>query len=68
MTLYIVLAIAVFVLGLWIGLGAPGWPYKPEGGRQHLQKRAINPVAWGRTPKRDRLTPRTPGDRKLRLR
>jgi hypothetical protein len=43
-------AILALGVGIWIGLGAPGWPHKPAapGSRRRLQKRPINPVAWGR--------------------
>ena len=68
MGVYIIVAIVVFSAGVWIGVGAPGWPYKPEGGRRHTEKRPINPVAWGKTPGRERLKPRTPGERRIRLR
>jgi hypothetical protein len=68
MTLYVILAILVFSLGIWIGVGAPGWPHKPEGGRRHTQKRPLNPVAWGRTPGRERQRPRAPGERRIKLR
>jgi hypothetical protein len=68
MSSQVVLAILVFAVGLWIGVGAPGWPNKGEGGRRHTQKRSINPIAWGRTPGRERQRPRAPGDRKIRLR
>jgi hypothetical protein len=60
-----VLALA---LGIWIGLGAPGWPWPPEPRSRRLQKRDINPIAWGRTSGRERLTPRRPEDRRPRLR
>jgi hypothetical protein len=65
---YVLLAIAVFALGLWIGVGAPGWPVKAEGGRRRLEKRPINPIAWGRTPGRERQKPRSAGERKIKLR
>jgi hypothetical protein len=64
---YVLLAIAVFGVGVWIGVGAPGWPYKAEA-RRSLEKRPINPIAWGRTPGRDRPRPRTPGERRIKLR
>lgn len=61
-----ILALAV---GVWVGLGAPGWPWQPEGRSSKLERRPINPIAWGRTGKRDRLKVRTPEDRqKLNLR
>jgi hypothetical protein len=65
---YVLGALVVFCLGVWIGVGAPGWPWKPDGGRRHLEKRAINPIAWGRTPGRERPRPRVPGERRIRLR
>jgi hypothetical protein len=48
--LAIFVAFLALVLGVWIGLGAPGWPHKnPAGGRRRrLEKRPINPIAWGR--------------------
>ena len=61
-------AIAVFGIGLWIGVGAPGWPHKPEGGRRHREHRSINPIAWGRTPGRERQRPRSSDERRIRLR
>jgi hypothetical protein len=62
-------AVLIFALGIWIGVGAPGWPWKPEGGgRRHTQRRPINPVAWGRTPGRERQRPRSASERKIRLR
>jgi len=68
MTNFLILAVIVFAIGIWIGVGAPGWPVKPEGGRRHTQKRSLNPAAWGRTPGRKRQTPRVPGERKIKLR
>lgn len=68
MTQYIIGAIAVFVTGLWIGIGAPGWPTKPDGGRRHVRTRPINPIAWGRTPGRERQRPKSAEDRKIQLR
>lgn len=65
---YAIVAGLVFVTGLWIGVGAPGWPHKPEGGRRHTHRRSINPIAWGRTPNRERQRPRIPGERRIRLR
>jgi hypothetical protein len=67
MNLYIILAGAVFAVGIYIGVGAPGWPVKPSG-RRHYERRSLNPIAWGRTPGRERQKPRTPGERKIRLR
>jgi hypothetical protein len=68
MSTQVIIAIAVFAVGLWIGVGAPGWPFNAEGGRRHTEKRHLNPIAWGRTPGRERQRPRAPGDRKIRLR
>lgn len=68
MNTLVVLSISIFVIGLWIGVGAPGWPIKPEGGRKHIHKRSINPIAWGRTPGRERQRPRRTDERKIRLR
>jgi hypothetical protein len=65
---FAMLAVLVFVLGLWIGVGAPGWPWKIEGGRRHRHRRSINPVAWGRTPGRERQKPRSASERRVRLR
>ena len=66
---FMISAVAVFVLGLWIGVGAPGWPWKPEGGRRHTEKRNINPIAWGRTPRRERQKPRSAEERRrIRIR
>ena len=65
---FIIGAIAVFVVGLWIGVGAPGWPTKPDEGRRHVQRRPINPIAWGRTPGRDRQRPKSTGERRIQLR
>ncbi len=41
-------AVLVLILGIWIGIGAPGWPHKPVYRRRHTQKRPLNPVQWGR--------------------
>ncbi len=43
-------AILVLALGIWIGVGAPGWPHKPIYRRRHTEKRPLNPIAWGRRP------------------
>ncbi len=64
---FFTLAIAVFAIGIWIGVGAPGWPVKPEGTKR-LRKRPINPIAWGRTPGRDRQRPRGVDERRIRIR
>lgn len=64
---FIVIAVLIFALGIWIGVGAPGWPYNKETGRRHTERRSINPVAWGRTPGRERQRPRAVGERRIRL-
>ncbi|MGH7457828.1 MAG: hypothetical protein ACREKN_01935 [Longimicrobiaceae bacterium] len=52
--------IAGFAAGVWIGLGAPGWPHRERRSSargRRLQKRPLNPVAWGRrrhTSRRER--------------
>lgn len=61
-------AVLALGLGIWIGLGAPGWPVPPEGRSRRLKKRSINPVAWGRTGSRERLSPRSREERRERLR
>jgi hypothetical protein len=68
MAVFLVLSVIVFAVGLWIGVGAPGWPYHNDEGRRHTETRSINPIAWGRTPGRQRQKPRSPGDRRIRLR
>lgn len=45
-------------LGIYVGLGAPGWPVPPEARSRRLEKRALNPFAWGRTTRRERLSSR----------
>ena len=64
---FVIVAVLVFAIGIWIGVGAPGWPHKSEAGRRHTEKRHINPIAWGRTPGRERQRPRSPGERRIRL-
>ena len=66
--LAIVGAVLALAVGFWIGLGAPGWPVPPEPRSRRLQKRAINPVGWGRGTRRERLAPRTAEERRHRLR
>jgi hypothetical protein len=68
MSVFLVSAAAVFGVGLWIGVGAPGWPHREEGGRRHTEKRALNPIAWGRTPGRERQRPRSSSERRIKLR
>lgn len=65
---FTILAVAIFGIGLWIGVGAPGWPHKPQERRRHREHRSINPIAWGRTPGRERQRPRSIGERRIRLR
>jgi len=62
------ISIVVFVIGLWIGVGAPGWPHKDDGRRRHTKLRTINPIAWGRTSGRERQKPKTVGQRRINLR
>jgi hypothetical protein len=61
---FTVLAVVVFAVGLWIGVGAPGWPHKPDDGRRHRTQRSLNPIAWGRTPGRERQRPRSAEERR----
>jgi hypothetical protein len=68
MIVYTLLAAAVFGTGIWIGVGAPGWPVKTERRRSRLERRSINPIAWGRTPGRERQRPRSASERKIKLR
>ncbi len=68
MTSFLVVSVIVFAIGLWIGVGAPGWPHNEDNDRRHTQRRPLNPIAWGRTPGRDRQRPRLPGERRFRLR
>jgi hypothetical protein len=44
-------ALIALAVGIWLGLGAPGWPHKeakPGSTRRRLEKRNINPIAWTR--------------------
>lgn len=66
--LLIIGAIVALLVGVYIGLGAPGWPVPPEARSRRLEKRNINPVAWGRGGRRERLSPRSRDDRRSRLR
>jgi hypothetical protein len=45
------LAALALGVGIWIGLGAPGWPHREllPGSRRRLEKRPLNPIAWGRS-------------------
>lgn len=61
-------AVAALGVGIWIGLGAPGWPVPPRPSSRRLEKREINPIAWGRSGQRERLRPRSREDRRPRLR
>lgn len=44
------LSVLALGIGIWIGIGAPGWPHKEEKnrGRRHRDERPINPISWGR--------------------
>ena len=61
-------AVLALAIGVWIGLGAPGWPYHQDGPRRHTEKRNLNPIAWGRTPSRERLRVKRPEERRPKLR
>lgn len=61
-------SVLALLIGIYIGLGAPGWPVKPEARTRRLEKRSLNPVAWGRGSSRERLSPRNRDDRRPRLR
>jgi hypothetical protein len=65
MTNFILFGIVVFAVGVWIGVGAPGWPVKPDERRRHTRHRSVNPIAWGRTSNRERKRPRNPGERRF---
>jgi hypothetical protein len=44
-------AVAALCLGVWIGVGAPGWPSKPgprdaRSFRRRYPRRSLNPVDW----------------------
>ena len=67
-TLLVLGAVLALGIGVYIGLGAPGWPSEPDGQRKHTERRPLNPIAWGRTSNRDRLRVRTPEERRPRLR
>jgi hypothetical protein len=66
--LLIVGAVVALLIGVYIGLGAPGWPVPPEAHSRRLEKRNINPIAWGRSSSRERLSPRRKDERRIRLR
>ena len=65
MSILIVIAVVVFFIGLWAGLGAPGAPRSPEESRRHTRSRALNPVARVRAGSRSRRIPRKPGERRF---
>ena len=67
-TMMIAGAVLALVIGIYIGLGAPGWPVKPDARSRRLEKRNINPIAWGRTSSRERVSPRHRDPRRPRLR
>lgn len=67
-TLQIVGAVLALAIGLWAGAGAPGWPWRPPTARRHTELRDVNPISWGRRTSRRRLEPRTPEERRRRLR
>ena len=57
-------AILALAIGIWIGMGAPGWPHKPKYYREHTQQRNLNPIAWGRTSNRERQRARSAEERR----
>jgi len=44
----LVIAVLALVLGIWLGIGAPGWKHRERRSRRRLQTRPLNPIAWGR--------------------
>jgi hypothetical protein len=44
----ILTAVLALAIGIWIGLGAPGWPHDPPAGRRHRNTRPLNPIQGGR--------------------
>jgi hypothetical protein len=66
--LLIAAAIAAVGIGIWIGIGAPGWPYQPDDRRRHTERRPLNPAAWGKSASRERQRVKRPEDRRPRLR
>jgi hypothetical protein len=48
--------IAALAVGIWIGVGAPGFPgaradeYKPHGSKRRMKKRAYVPLDWLKGP------------------
>ena len=61
-------AVVALLIGVYIGLGAPGWPVPPEARSRRLEQRNINPIAWGRSGKRERVSPRRNDERRIKLR
>lgn len=49
-------AVASLGVGIYIGLGAPGWPTPPRPHDGSLKKRPINPIAWGGRSERERFS------------
>lgn len=43
-------------VGVYIGLGAPGWPVPPRPHDGRLKKRPVNPIAWGSRREVERFT------------
>jgi hypothetical protein len=66
--LWLLGAVVALSVGIWIGVGAPGWPHKPSNERRHTSHRNLNPIAWGRTSNRQRQRVREMDERKPRLR
>lgn len=63
-TLYVLGAVLALAVGIWIGIGAPGWPHKPKYHRDHTTHRNLNPIAWGRTSNRERQRARSAEERR----
>jgi hypothetical protein len=43
--------VLAFAGGIWWGVGAPGWPHPKETATprsRRLDKRPLNPIAWGK--------------------
>lgn len=66
--LWILGGIVALALGIWIGVGAPGIRHEPRYRRRHESKRSMNPIAWGRTPDRERRRPSSMDERRDRWR
>jgi hypothetical protein len=66
--LWLLGAVVALGVGVWVGVGAPGWPHKPSSERRHTSHRNLNPIAWGRTSNRERQKVREMEDRKPRIR